>query len=139
MRLYLDTSVLVPLFIDQEAHTNRTETLLADAAIAVSDFAAAEFASAIARIVRIGALVADDAQTIFSNFDRWRTKIEPLLTSNADVQRAEAYLRRMIPGLRTPGALNLAIAEGAGLTVATFDAGMARAARVLGIPTVGVD
>lgn len=133
MKLYLDTSVLIPFF-SEDAHTLRAEALLAGASVVVSDFAAAEFASAISYLVRIEDLVAADAQTIFSNFDRWRTKVELLVTTGADVHRAETYLRRMIPGLRTPDALNLALAEGADLTVATFDEGMARAARVLGIP-----
>lgn len=135
MKLYLDTSVLVPLF-SEDSHTARAEAVLADASVVVSDFAAAEFAAVTSRLVSTGELTRGSAHKVLSNFDRWRTsKVEPLLTVSADVQRAETYLRRLIPGLRTPDALHLALAEGADLVIATFDGGMARAAHVLGLPT----
>ena len=70
MSVYLDASILVSLF------TVDTLTARADAALRerspllmVSDFAAAEFASAMARRVRMQIITADDARAAFSTFD----------------------------------------------------------------------
>jgi hypothetical protein len=55
---------------------------------------------------------------------------EALLASFA--RRTGAALRRLDLTLRTPDALNIAIAQRVGATLATFDAKMADAARALG-------
>lgn len=53
MSLYLDASVVVPLFVS-EPHTARARAILsAGANLIVSDLTAAEFASAVSRLVRM--------------------------------------------------------------------------------------
>ena len=134
MSVYLDASVLVALF------TNDPLTARADAflrgetpMLIVSDFAAAEFASAIARRVRTGDLTADDARAGFANFDAWTARATRReTTSPADVAAAEAFLRRLDLTLRTPDAINIAIAQRAGAALLTFDDKMAASARSLG-------
>jgi len=78
-------------------------------------------------------LSTDEARVAFSNFDTWveraTTRIEALA---ADVRTAEAILRRLDLTLRTPDALNIAIAQRANATLATFDARMAESAGILG-------
>ena len=68
MSVCLDTSVLVALFT-VDAVTNRATTYLAvhNPEVAVSDFAAAEFASAVARRVRTMDLTSDDARVAFAS------------------------------------------------------------------------
>ena len=53
-------------------------------------------------------------------------------TQPSDIASAEAYLRRLDLNLRTPDALNIAIAQRVGATLVTFDLRMAEAARTLG-------
>ncbi len=134
MRVYLDASVLVALLTDDPLTARTNSFLLAQAPVLVlSDFAAAEFASAVARRVRTGDITIEDARIAFSTLDTWATRsTERIETTTADVRGAEAFLRRLDLNLRTPDALNIAIAQRAGAALATFDARMASAAHALG-------
>lgn len=81
MRVSLDASAVVPLFID-DAFSERIETYFIAHApdIIVSDFAAAEFASVIARRVRMGQLTRSEVRDAFAAFDIWpvtRVQTEP--------------------------------------------------------------
>lgn len=140
MSVYLDASVLVSLFTT-DPHTRRAERFLraAPQLPVVGDFAAAEFASAIARRVRTRELRRGDAQTAFSNFDLWtRRAVTRIETTASDIAAAEVYLRRLDLTLRTPDALNIATAQRIGAGLATFDTKMAAAARALGLAIAGV-
>lgn len=136
MRIYLDASVLVPLFI-LDALNDRAETLLMRAGaviVVVSDFAAAEFASALARRVRMGELATEEARTAFTNMDAWVARVAIRTdTRGADVAAAEGLLRRLDLPLRTPDALHIAIARRVDGSLATFDLKMAGAAQSLGL------
>lgn len=135
MRLYLDASVLVGL-LAPDALSARADALLRarPPALLVSDFAAAEFASALGRRVRMGELAAEKARAAFENFDAWTLQATRRVeTTTADVRAAEAFLRRLDLTLRTPDALNIAIAQRMGAALATFDEKMAVAARELGV------
>jgi uncharacterized protein len=135
--VYLDASVLVALL------TNDPLTPRADAfmrantpTLIVSDFAAAEFASAMARRVRTGGITPDEARLAFSTFDAWAARATRReQTKAADVSAAEAFLRRRDLNLRTPDALNIAIAQRVGAVLVSFDEKMAASARALGTPT----
>lgn len=103
----------------------------------VSDFAAAEFASALARRVRTGELATDKAREAFADFDGWTARAARRIeTAAADVRAAEAFLRRLNLTSRAPDALNIAIAQRTGAALATFDERMAVAARALGTEVV---
>lgn len=134
MSVYLDASVLVALFTNDPL-TARADTFLRanPLVLIVSDFAAAEFSSVIARHVRTKDITKDDAHLVFSNFDTWTartTQRAPI--SAADIIAAEALLRRLDLALRTPDALNIAIAQRMWATLVTFDKKMAAAARAIG-------
>ena len=134
MSVYLDASVLVALFTNDPL-TARAETFLrADPLVViVSDFAAAEFSSVIARYVRTKDIRKDDARIVFSNFDTWTSRAtQRARISAADTNAAEILLRRLDLALRTPDAINIAMAQRMGATLVTFDKKMAAAARSIG-------
>ena len=58
--------------------------------LVVSDFAAAEFASALGRRVRTRDLVADDVRAIFRDFDAWATEHSRFVTILAGDTRKKA-------------------------------------------------
>jgi predicted nucleic acid-binding protein len=133
--VYLDASVLVALFTE-DALTSRAVAFLQNSptVVVISDFSAAEFASAIAHNVRIGQFAAEVALVVFSTFDAWTAR-EPQreqLTS-ADIVTAAAFIRRLDLALRTPDAINIAIAQRIGADLVTFDGQMAAAGRALGM------
>jgi predicted nucleic acid-binding protein len=133
----LDASVLVALFT-QDAFTIRARTYLAAQlpVLIVSDFAAAEFASALARLVRTGEIPREVARTVVSDFDAWRARgTDTALTAPSDIEGAAAFIRRFDLTLRTADAINIAIAQRMDATLATFDVKMAASARALGVST----
>lgn len=135
MRLYLDTSVIVAI-VTRDFFTDRAYRYLniETPDMIVSDFAAAEFASAVARRVRMRELTPDQARKAFVTFDRLAPRaIERIETSPADMKGAEAFLRRLDLPLRAPDALNIAIAQRIDATLMTFDDKMAVAVRALGV------
>lgn len=135
MKVYLDASVLVALLANDPL-TARADAFLRGATpeLVLSDFAAAEFASAIARRVRTKEITVEEARTAFSTLDDWAARATQRVgTTTADVSVAEAALRRLDLTLRTPDALNIAIAQRTGAILATFDARMAASAQALGL------
>jgi predicted nucleic acid-binding protein len=135
MSVYLDASVIVALFV-MDAQTERADRFLAAQrpTLVISDFAEAEFISAIGGHVRIGRLDLDRAQSALTAFDAWASRATRVETRAADVAAASAMLRRLDLVLRTPDALNLAIAHRVGAALATFDHRMAACAETLGVP-----
>lgn len=138
MRVYLDASVLVALLTDDPL-TARADALfraLAPVPI-VSDFAAAEFASALGRRVRTGEIAVAHARMAFADLDRWSEAVaERIDLGPGDVSAAAGFLRRLDITLRTPDALNIALCRRVSATLATFDDKMAAVASTLGLPVV---
>jgi predicted nucleic acid-binding protein len=100
----------------------------------VSDLAGVEFASAIARRVRMQLFTADQARSALSVFDEWvnRSAIRAEITS-ADVALAGLFLRRLDLPLRTLDAVHIASAQRLHATLVAFDQRMSDSARALGI------
>ena len=141
MGIYLDTSFLAGLFVEIDAFAARARAFFTeiDDDFIVSDFAAAEFASVIARLTRTGRLTTDEAREIFDTFDSWCGRsAEAENVENIDIQTATAIVRRLDLNIRAPDAINLAIARRLGASVATFDRGMAANAQTLGIAVAAV-
>ena len=135
LNAYADASVLVALFTP-DAFYERAHRFMQDhqPIILVSDFAAAEFASALAKRVRTREISAAQAREAFVAFDAWaQFRGSRLETATSDVALAERILRRLELSLRTPDALNIAIAQRHGAALATFDIRMADAATALGV------
>lgn len=135
MNVYLDASVLVALFA-KDLFTQRADDFLRRErpALTVSDFAKAEFASAIARRVRTSELSEKEGRDAFAAFDVWTARaVRSIAVSSADIATASTFLRRLDLPLRTPDAINIAIAERTGCALLTFDRKMADNATVLGV------
>lgn len=139
LSVYLDASFPVPLFANQAPLTARASGYM-DASspeVVISDFAGAEFASAIARLTRMGALTALEAVGMFADFDAWAGQIATRAeTTTVDVNAAIGLIRRLAFTLRTPDALNIAIAQRIGASLATFDSRMAESATALGLEVI---
>ena len=132
---YLDASILVAL-LGVEPFSERADSFVRahSTALIVSDFAAAEFASVIARRVRMREVTAAEARTDLSAFDTWVVRsAQQVEIGAADVARATTFLRRLDLTLRTPDALHIAIAQRIAATLVTFDQRMAASARALGM------
>lgn len=134
MRAYLDASVLIAL-LTTDALTGRAEAFLKVYApiLVVSDFATAEFSSAMARRVRTGELTAAEAASAFSVLDAWVARVaEHVEIAPADLRIAERYLRRLDLTLRAPDAIHLALSQRADAALATFDAKLSAVAVRIG-------
>ena len=138
MSLYLDASVLVPTVVVEQTSPAVVEFLLSRADdLTVSDFAAAEVASALSRLVRMDRLTITEAKERLADFDAWRAGE----TENADMgahdcRLANSYVRRFDLKLRAPDALHAAICRRLDLRLVTLDRRLAAAARELGIDAV---
>jgi uncharacterized protein len=131
---YLDTSVLIPTLIAEASTEAVFEWLGANRELLVSDFAAAEVASALSRLVHTGRLAFPDAFARLADFDAWRAALSsPVEIRSADAQLAYIFARRFELALRAPDALHLAISRRLDATLITLDRRLAAAARDLGV------
>lgn len=138
MSAYLDTSVLVALFTN-DAHNARADNVLRahSPSVVVSDYAAAEFASAISRRARVKDITTVEARAAFSAFDEWLLQTTvPINTTTANVVSATSLMRRLDLALRTADAINIAIALRVDADLLTFDEQMAACARTLGMNVI---
>ncbi len=141
MSIYLDASVLAGLLIESDVFAGRAATFFArnEDVLIVSDFAAAEFASVVARVTRMNQIQGDQARAIFAAFDLWRGRFsEEADAVSSDIQSATTIIRRLDLNLRAPDAINLAIALRLGASLATFDRRMAENASALGMAVEAV-
>ena len=135
MGLYLDSSVLVALFAADGFSTQATQLLSrAQAPVLVSAFGGAEFASAIARLVRERIWSATQARACFEDYDQWvGGATTTVAIEAADYRAAAHHIRRLDLTLRAPDAIHIAIAARLGAALATFDRKMAASATALGV------
>ena len=134
MSSYVDASVMLPMLIKEPASATVDAFMAVQHELWVSDFAAAEVASALSRLVRTGRLQATDAAARLSEFDVWRVAMTmPAEIHAVDGRLAGAYVRRFDLALRAPDALHLAIARRLEAALITLDRRLAAAARELGI------
>ncbi len=140
MSLYLDASVILPNFI-REAVSAKVDRLLDRTAVPlfVSEFAAAEVASALSRLARTGDLDETDARARLADFDIWRAAAtENIDVVSADVRSAGLIVRQFQLMLRMPDALHIAICRRLGAAIATLDCRLADAALALGVEVTPV-
>ena len=132
---YLDASVLLPTLIIEPATAAVYEFLGGNnREFLISDFAAAEVASALSRLIRVGRLQASDATARLADFDAWRAATTaPAEIHAADIRLAGAYVRRFDLALRAPDALHVAVARRLDAALVTLDRRLAAAARELGV------
>jgi uncharacterized protein len=135
LSLYLDANIVVAL-LTSEPLSERADEFVRNCQdlLIVSDFAAAEFASAIAKRVRTRESRPDEARKDLADFDVWVARCAVRIDlSRGDVAAATAYLRRLDLALLTPDALHIAMAQRIHAILVTFDRQMAAAARALGV------
>lgn len=140
MTIYLDDSVVVPLFLP-DAFAKRAEAFLltSPTGLIVSDFVSAEFASVVGIRLRTGKLAIRDARAALTNSDVWSgQRTLGAETTTSDIGTAESMLRRLDLTLRAPDAINLAIAQRLSADLATFDIKMAASAGTLGISVLQI-
>jgi uncharacterized protein len=132
---YLDARVLLPTLIQEPASAAVDAYFLkADQELLMSEFAAAEVASALSRLVRMKLIEPTDAKARLADFDVWRAAMtSPVDVHAADARLANAFVRRFELMLRAPDALHLAISQRLDATLVTLDSRLASAARELGV------
>ena len=135
--IYLDTSFLTPLF-RQEAASAKVEAFLAarpSELLAISHWTRVEFASVIAREVRMKALGEATARELIEAFDALSDdSFHVLIPAAADFDLARDFVSAFATKLRGPDALHLAIARNNGVDeVLTLDDSLLFAARNLKI------
>lgn len=135
MKAYLDASVLLPSLVAEPTTAVVRRSLLGEGRqLLVSEFADAEVASALSRLVRTRSLGEEQAIVALTDYDSWRaTTTSTVELQTSDARMANLYVRRFETQLRAPDALHLAVVHRLGATLVTFDARLARAARTLGI------
>lgn len=129
--LYLDANVVFSLLVD-EPSTDRAESFLRRRAepLIVSDFAAAELLSAVARRVRMRELTSAQGQFVLSRVDLWLNRsANQIEIGPGDIAVAAAFLRRLDLPLRTPDAIHIAISQRLDSTLVTFDRRMGERTR----------
>jgi uncharacterized protein len=131
--IYLDASAIVPLFVIESRSAQARARLLGAVPVA-SPLSLAEASSAIARRVRTGEILADDAHAKLKMLDTWAAgAILMCEVTGEDFVAAMGFIRRFDLALRTPDALHIAAAGRLSAKLATFDVKMAAAATALGL------
>jgi predicted nucleic acid-binding protein len=141
LSIYLDPSVIVSLFVSDSlsAKAHRILDYSGDTEVVVSDFASAEFASAIAKKARTREISVHEAQDIFYDFDEWvESDATEVNASGMDIARTIQLLRRLDTSLRTPDAVHLAMSDRLGARLLTFDKQLAQAARRYDVPLLRI-
>jgi predicted nucleic acid-binding protein len=140
LSVYLDASVIVPIFVNGPPSAAVHAFLLGNAeTILVSDFAAGEVASALSRLVRTGDLDRADAEGRLTTFDVWvEADTQTVPVEPADVRLAAALVRQIELKLRTPDALHIVTADRLGSALVTRDGRMAHASKTIGLRTIAL-
>lgn len=112
--IYFDTSFLAPLFLTEETsvRVERTMARLGASELAASHWTRVEFASLLAREVRMGAMSEEVAFRVDAEFQAVLQETFAVILPDAnDYERAREYLGHHRSGLRAGDALHLAIAR----------------------------
>jgi predicted nucleic acid-binding protein len=132
--LYLDTSVLVPLYISEE-NSARVQALVRSAQrVGISSLSDLEFHSAIAKLARLELITREDARRTLEEFSRHCDQnIYAYFPLDHMVFRiARRWLARLETPLRSLDTLHLAIAWNNGLQLLSADRALIRSAHRLG-------
>jgi predicted nucleic acid-binding protein len=135
---YIDTSFLTPLF-REERTTPRVGRFIAElptGGLAISRWTEVEFASLLARDVRMGAIDEEEARDADALFmDVVLHSFIVLLPSANDYELARNYLFNFATGLRGGDALHLAVAVNhRAEAIYSLDKTMITAGKILGLP-----
>jgi len=138
LTLYLDTSLLVAA-LTREANTARTQACLgaqAPHSLAISEWVATEFSTALSIKLRTGQIEATHRADALAMFRRMTTEgfgIVPV--SGLQFRTAARFADQSALGLRAGDALHLAICADHGATLCTLDRRLGAAGQPLGVKT----
>jgi predicted nucleic acid-binding protein len=137
--LYLDTSLLVAA-LTHEAETERMQHWLGQQPVddlAISDWVATEFSSALSIKLRTGEIRIADRAEALATFTRLATdSFIAIPVSRLDFRTAARLADQHVIGLRAGDALHLAICANHGATLCTLDRQLGDAGPALGIRTI---
>ena len=139
--VYVDTSVLVPLFLNEPYSVAAAEWYAREKSeLVAAAWCIPEFASALGIKQRTGAIDAQQAQGAWTRFQRMVAADLLLLpVTPADFHRAAELVFDATSALRAGDALHLACAEAAGAKhMATLDGVLSRNAQRLKIKSVAL-
>lgn len=135
--VYFDTSFLAPLLLE-EATSEKVEAYvcrLPTGELYASRWTCLEFASLVAREVRMGGLPATDAREVLKQFDAMIDEsFRIIVPDTADFLQAQQFIQKFDSGLRARDALHLAIARNRDAEMLlTLDSGLLKAGEILGV------
>ena len=139
--VYVDTSVLVPLFLNEPHSAAAIHWYARERSeLVAAVWCIVEFASALGIKQRTGAIDAQQAQGAWTRFERMvAADLRLLPVEPASFHRAAELVLNAASGLRAGDALHLACAEAAGAKrMATLDEVLGRNARRLKIKPVAL-
>ncbi len=138
MPVYLDASILVAIVRNEPTRALLTHFLdPARNVSCVSDLAIAEASAAIAAKGRASNRSAVLLASDFARLDEWAAEFaESVGTVPNDISTAGQLVRNPDIVLRAPDAIHIAAADRLGMTLLTFDRGMARAAATMGVACI---
>ena len=133
--LYLDTSVLVALYIPEPKSEKIQKFVSGKGKTALSSLTEVEFSSAVSRRNRMKEMSHEDGFQVISRFQiHVKSRIfemYPVMQREYDLARD--WIRKLDTPLRTLDALHLAVAFSNQLVLVTADTSFAAAAKKLGI------
>lgn len=138
MLTYLDASVIASLLFDEPASDRVIDAVRSfGSEVLVSDFTAAEVASAVSKRVRMRIDSASIANTRLSAFDAFRSELRAkAVLDPEDILTAERLVRAFELKLRAPDAIHAAVCLRHNYQLATLDNNLAEAARLLGVACI---
>jgi uncharacterized protein len=137
--LYLDTSLLVAALANERKTTQIQEWLGAQRLdpLAISDWVATEFSSALSIKVRTGQIGLSHRADALAAFTRLcRDSFDVLPVSREQFRLAARFVDQYALGLRAGDALHLAICAEQSLTLCTLDRRLGEGGSALGVKTM---
>lgn len=133
--IYLDTSVIAPLYWREALSDAVEQLLLNEAEVGLSQLVEVELVSALSRRVRIREISQQDAIAIVERFQadldsRFYTQIA---VETVHYNLAREWISRFDTPLRTLDALHLTIAFQNNIQLVTADEALATSAEILGV------
>lgn len=128
----------MPLAVE-EATSDKVQAFIdrRDDRLLVSEFAAAEAASGVSRLVRMGELDPGAATAALDDLDAWRfIATESVDVTADDLRLAHMLVRHFETKLRAADALHVAIAKRLGARLVTRDKGMRDAAGMVDVAAI---